>query len=246
MAEKTLAASYARWRARALGQITDRLEADTLLKLLGPVAHQRVLDVGCGDGAFAAALASRGAAVTAIDSDPSMVTAARERAARSSPSFTVASGYAEALPCADGTFDAVVAVTVLCFVSEADRAVAEMARVLRPGGRLVIGDLGRWSLWAASRRIRGWTGASIWRNVRFRTGGELRRLLERHELSPTQTLGAIFYPPNERAAVLMERLDPWLGRLTTVGAAFIAAVGVKDEALSCLEPRVGRRRSHDP
>ena len=56
-------------------------------------------------------------------------------------------------------------------------ALREIARVLNPGGRLVIGDLGKWSLWAASRRIRGWYGAEMWRAARFRSAGELRRLI---------------------------------------------------------------------
>jgi ubiquinone/menaquinone biosynthesis C-methylase UbiE len=87
-------------------------------------------------------------------------------------------GRAEALPFADETFDRVVAVTILCFIQQADDAIAEMARVLKPGGRIVIGELGRRSLWAAIRRVRGWLGAHTWKTARFRTVGELQRLLE--------------------------------------------------------------------
>ncbi|WP_137128515.1 hypothetical protein [Roseomonas sp. HF4] len=53
-----------------------------------------------------------------------------------------------------------------------------MARVLRPGGRLVIGELGRWSLWAARDRIRGWLGSRLWRRSAFHSAADLRRAAE--------------------------------------------------------------------
>jgi len=105
--------------------------------------------------------------------------------------------------------------------------IAEMARVLRPDGRLVIGKLSRWGLWAAIRRVRGWLGAPTWRAARFRTAGELQRLLQRHGLTVREVRGSIYYPPSGPAVLLMARVDPWLGRQTTFGAAFIALSAVK-------------------
>jgi len=85
-----------------------------------------------------------------------MLNAARMRAEAESVDLHLVPCRAEALPFADETFDPVVAVTVPCFIPQPDQAMAEMARVLKPGGRLVIGELGRWSSWAAIRRVRGW------------------------------------------------------------------------------------------
>lgn len=84
-----------------------------------------------------------------------MLAAARERARAETVEMTLVEGNAGTLSFSDETFDVVVAVAVLCFVGDAERAVMEMARVLKPGGRLVIGDLGRWNLWVAKRRISG-------------------------------------------------------------------------------------------
>lgn len=71
--------SYTRWPRGRLGQLTDALERELLLELLGPVAGKSLLDVGCGDGALASELARRGAIVTALDPDLAMIAATRRR-----------------------------------------------------------------------------------------------------------------------------------------------------------------------
>ena len=215
-------ADYDSWRATRLGAITESLERRVILELMGPVQDADVLDAGCGDGALACAMASGGASVTGLDADPVMLAAARARAAMTGARVTFLPGRIEQLPLADARFDVVVAVTVLCFVADAATAVREMARVLRPGGRLVLGELGRWSAWAATRRLKGWLGASTWKAAHFRSAGALRTLLEQAGLSVDAVHGAVFYPPIGVCARLLAPLDPWLGHRTTTGAAFIA------------------------
>ncbi|MGB9113828.1 class I SAM-dependent methyltransferase [Bradyrhizobium sp.] len=136
-------------------------------------------------------------------------------------------GDAERLPFDDATFDVVVAVTVLCFVQDAEHAVTEIARVLKPEGRLVIGELGRWSLWAAQRRMRGWLGHPVWRAVKFRTAADLQRLAEAAGLRVVAIHGAVHYPPCGVAAQLLAPVDLWLGQKTTFGAAFLAMSAAK-------------------
>jgi ubiquinone/menaquinone biosynthesis C-methylase UbiE len=151
-----------------------------------------------------------------------MLEAARIRAGSDGFRATFMEGSAEKLPFADGAFDVVAAITVLCFISDAAGAIREMARVLKPGGRLVNGELGRVNAWAAIRRVRGLFRPELWRAARFRSAAELRALAERAGLSVVSVRGAIFYPPAGICARLMAPLDPWLGRRTTLGAAFIA------------------------
>jgi ubiquinone/menaquinone biosynthesis C-methylase UbiE len=166
------------WRATEVGAITDRLELQLILELVGDVGGCRVLDVGCGDGAFALDLANRGAVFTGIDASAAMIDAAEDRAKRAKANITFRLGTAEHLPFSAEQFDVVTAITILCFVEDAPPVFREIARVLRPGGRLVIGELGRWSTWAAARRIRAWLGSPLWRRGRFRTANELRGFAE--------------------------------------------------------------------
>lgn len=221
--------AYAAWRATSLGAVTEKLEEGLMLEVLGDVAGARVLDIGCGDGALVRALAARGATTVGVDPDPTMLAVARTFTAEANVTATFLEGRADALPFPDASFDRAIAVTMLCFVPDAVKAVREMARVLRPGGRLVVGELGRWSLWAAMRRLRGWLGSPSWKAARFRDARELRKLAEAAGLTATATRGAIFYPRVGWLARAMAPIDPWLGRRTTIGAAFIAVAATRKD-----------------
>jgi ubiquinone biosynthesis O-methyltransferase len=213
---------YARWRASEIGATTERLERQLILELVGDVGGRKVLDVGCGDGEFALALAKRGASVTGIDASVAMIDAAECRAKQHGADVTFQVATAGQLPFPAGQFDVVTAITILCFVDDAAPVFREIARVLRPGGRLVIGELGKWSTWAAGRRVRAWLGSRLWRRGRFRTANELRELAEQAGLIVKSVRGAIYYPRWGLAVRLLSRCDPGLSRLTTLGAAFVA------------------------
>jgi len=131
------------------------------------------------------------------------------------------------LPFPPDSFDRIVAITVLCFVEDGASAFREMTRVLRPGGRLVVAELGKASIWAAIRRLRGRLGNPVWRHARFRTAGDLRRLAHQAGLGVQLLRGAIYYPPCGAAARLLGPLDRHVGRLTTFGAAFLVLAAAK-------------------
>ncbi|HWP66341.1 MAG TPA: metalloregulator ArsR/SmtB family transcription factor [Candidatus Limnocylindria bacterium] len=105
--------------------------------LLGLCELGDVLDAGSGDGAVARLLAGSARSVTCLDRNPRMAAAARARL-RDAPNVRVLVGDVEAIPAPDASFDQVLLYNVLACVPQPGRAVAELARVLRPGGRLVI------------------------------------------------------------------------------------------------------------
>jgi 2-polyprenyl-3-methyl-5-hydroxy-6-metoxy-1,4-benzoquinol methylase len=217
----------ARWRTSELGALTESLEKEAVFALAGNLAGKRVLDVGCGDGAYAIQAAQLGANVTGLDISPVMLDAAERRAEAAGVSLEWREGRAEALPFPAASFDVVIAVTVLCWVSDAPAAVREMARVLRPGGIVVIGELGRYSLWASVRRFRGWFGERFWREAHFWTPGELRRLAETSGLRFDAVRGAVYYLPSKSLAKRIAPLDRSLSRMSSAGAAFLCIRAAK-------------------
>jgi ubiquinone biosynthesis O-methyltransferase len=219
--------AYLRWRASELGSITERLERQLILELVGDVEGCRVLDAGCGDGELAVELTKRGAIVVGIDASPEMIDAAKDRAKSWNADISFQVARAEQLPFPAGQFDVVTAITILCFVEHPAPVFHEIARMLQPGGRLVIGELGKWSTWATGRRIRAWLGSRLRRQGRFRTANELRHLAEQAGLRVATVRGAVYYPRCGRAARVLGSLDPALGRFTTVGAGFVALSATK-------------------
>lgn len=225
-----LPGSYADWRRSTLGRITDALEERLLLDRIGPARGLRILDVGCGDGVLATRLAQEGARVTGLDASADMIAAARRRAKAARVEVDLVKGNAGDLPFPDGHFDCVVSVATLCFVDDPRPMIEEMVRVLKPGGRLILGELGRWNLWAATRRVKGWLGSKLWRTAHFRSQGDLIDLSTEVLLADTRVAGAIFYPPFGLAARALAPVDPLIGWWTTTGAAFLVMTATKPHA----------------
>lgn len=119
------------------------------------VRPERVLEVGCGPGEAAEHIASSGAAVTAIDISERMVELTRARG------VDCQVGDVQRLPFAHASFDCVLAAWMLYHVPDVDRAASELARVLRPGGRLVAVTNRREHLQELHRLFEAWPASSF-------------------------------------------------------------------------------------
>lgn len=104
---------------------------------------QDVLDLGCAGGFMAEALTNKGARVTGIDPASEAIKAATARAAQVSQDIRYDVGVGENLPYEDGRFDVVVCVDVLEHVSDLSAVMAEVSRVLRPGGLFLFDTINR-------------------------------------------------------------------------------------------------------
>jgi SAM-dependent methyltransferase len=109
---------------------------DELLDWLDPRPGERLLDVATGTGELACPAARRGARVTAIDFAPALLESAARRAAAEGVEVELAPGDAEALPVPDASFDVVASTFGAMFAPDHAAVARELARVLRPGGRL--------------------------------------------------------------------------------------------------------------
>jgi 2-polyprenyl-3-methyl-5-hydroxy-6-metoxy-1,4-benzoquinol methylase len=187
------------------------------LAMLGSVQGLRVLDVGCARGGFCRALADRGANVTGVDLSPRAVELARERVAGTSARIEVADAYE--LPFADDSFDVVSALETPHHVADVDALLAECARVLRPGGRIVLSTENCLSLAGFGELLirllrRDVTTAPV---RRLHTTFAIRRALRRHGCRVDALMGGshLLVLPG-----LETRQVEWLERLPA--AAFFA------------------------
>jgi SAM-dependent methyltransferase len=130
-------------RAAAESEVATREE---YVGLLGITPGERVLDIGCGSGAVTRTLARRvapGGRAVGMDASAALLEVARELANKAGLGATIEfkEGDCRALPFPDASFDAVVAATTLSHVPDPARALAEMVRVTRPGGRVGVFDV---------------------------------------------------------------------------------------------------------
>ena len=136
-----------------------------ILETFGDLAGRRVLDAGCGKGRFARIVAERhpAAEVWGLDLSPAMLRYVP-------PGIHACAGSMTELPFADGSFDALYATESLEHAVEIERAVAEICRVVKPGGRIVVID--------KNAEQSGRLETPAWE--KWFTRGELEKLLGRH------------------------------------------------------------------
>ncbi|MDQ3814574.1 MAG: class I SAM-dependent methyltransferase [Armatimonadota bacterium] len=108
-----------------------------MLELCAPRPGLRALDAGCGEGRFCRMLHELSVQVIGLDPTATLIAAARER----DPDGDYRIGTAESLPFASESFDIVVSYLTLIDIADFRAAIGEMARVLRPGGKLVVANL---------------------------------------------------------------------------------------------------------
>jgi len=131
------------WIAGDFGAIAREIgapEAEAFVARIGLEPGARVLDIACGTGNVTIPLARRGAVVTGLDMTPHLLKEARERAVREGLHIHFDEGFAETLPYPDGSFDVVVSMFGIMFSPLPETVTSEMARVLRTGGRLALGN----------------------------------------------------------------------------------------------------------
>lgn len=202
---------YDRWFETPAGRAVLRYESELILSLLRPGKGERILDAGSGTGIFTREFLARGAEVVGVDISPAMLRHAKKKNAPdgsprdgahwrpavsggSAMPFAAVAADMTSLPFADGSFVKTVSVAALEFIADEKRAVAELFRVTRPGGVVVVATLNSLSPWAVRRSAKARRDPeSIFNRVFFR--------------SPAQLLAAAPVPGVARTAVHFSKED---------------------------------------
>lgn len=199
---KDLAARYDAWYQTPLGALAHRLECEAVFVLAEVKPGEWAVDIGCGTGIYTMELARKGAYVIGIDPSMEMIAIAQEKLRQAGLHGHFVCGSAEALPLRSERFDLALAVTSLCFVRHPDQAIREARRVLSPSGRLVLGELNRFSLWAFLRRVKGLFKDTIYNQAHFWSRRALEKLLIDQGLYPSAVRILFHFPPINRMTFL--------------------------------------------
>ncbi|PZN09903.1 MAG: methyltransferase type 11 [Bacillota bacterium] len=195
-------------------------DLERLLQLMEPRSHHRLLDVATAAGHTGLTFAPHVAEVVGLDLTPAMGEAfAREAAERGVSNARFVQGDVHALPFADGSFDLVTCRRAAHHFGDVERAVAEMVRVLRPGGRLglvdmtapetsegatLLNDLERLRDGSHARALDPWTWQHLLRGAGLRI---LHLEIQEEALTPEAWLYPVPASPD-----LLRRLDERLAR----------------------------------
>lgn len=202
---------YDRWFEQGWGHYAWRIERASLRRAVQAAPGLVAVDVGCGSGRSTEILRADGAHVIGIDRDPAMLAVARQRVA--TPLVVADAG---ALPLRDASVDLALAVTLLEFVADPDAAVTELARVVRPGGRIIIAALNTRSAWGLAHRRE--FSRPPWNSPGFLSRGDLRRLGARH--GRARLIGALFAPGALPALRVLGAICELAGRAVPFLGAF--------------------------
>jgi ubiquinone/menaquinone biosynthesis C-methylase UbiE len=141
--EVSLADAYARWAASYDREVNPLIAVETpfVERMVASLMVRTALDAATGTGRHALRLAQQGIQVTAIDQSAEMLAVARQSATRIDVAIELHAGSLDdRLPFSDAQFDLVICALALCHVQNLRGAVSEFARVLRPGGSLILSD----------------------------------------------------------------------------------------------------------
>jgi SAM-dependent methyltransferase len=208
------------WSARAEGWAAQwgrfaEPAREVLAGMTGIGPGMRVLDVGCGSGEMCALAAARGAEPAGLDAADGMIEIARRRV----PAADLRVGPMEALPWEDGRFDVVTAINAMQFAADFVSALAEAARVTRPGGVVAVSNWGPMEhrqLFVVMRALRDGPSAA---GSDISEPGGLERLARRAGLEPRGS-GDIEVPyeaPDQEALVQAFFNDALFGVLQRLG-----------------------------
>lgn len=161
------ASTYDDFCRTPIGHYVDVVEHDIIRALANPKPGEIAVDLGCGTGAYTLWLAEMGLSVHGVDISAAMLQVARQkRHDEVNPAFVQAD--LTNLPFDDDTFDLAICNVVLEFVTDSASVLREAHRILKPGGRMVVGFVGRNSPWGAKYTRRGQTDpTSVYSSAHF-------------------------------------------------------------------------------
>jgi SAM-dependent methyltransferase len=180
------AEDYDRWFDDPKGRMLFELEVKAIRLLMKDISPP-FLEIGVGSGRFAAALGIR----YGVEPAEALLEMAKKRGIK------VEKAFGENLPFPNGIFGGVFILFTLCFVKEPPIVLSEAKRVLRNGGKLILGIINRESPWGKLYQTKAAEGHPIYRHARFYNPKEVVALLQAAKLTVEAFSSTLCQPPSE-------------------------------------------------
>jgi ubiquinone/menaquinone biosynthesis C-methylase UbiE len=188
----SIAEEYDKWYTTKAGRFVDMVETRLALEMFAPEPGMTVLDAGCGTGNFSIKLAKLGCRVTGVDISELMLKKAKLKAGNDGFDIEFHRMDIYQLRFSEGSFDGIISMAAFEFIERPSDAFAELWRVLKPGGRLLIGTINPESSWGELYLSDEFQKNSVFAHARFMTMQQLKELNTEHLVRSGQCL---FIPP---------------------------------------------------
>lgn len=229
-----LAEKYADWYQTARGNYVGENEYNCLAAHIGDCSGKKIIEVGCGTGFFLRKFAERAEETVGFDLTSGMLEAGQKIAEEKGLKINFIQGdILEGVPLSDNYFDVVYSNSMIeFFKNEKDqkKAMAEMWRLLKPGGKFVIGVLNKESTWAYKRTAETLEKDSIFSEGHFYTWNEFKELM--HDFGQVKIESTLFVPPyfkNKADFEWFENLEAEFKKRYPKRGALIVGSVVKEE-----------------
>lgn len=191
--DKKAAVEYDSWYQTKLGAFVDQVETKAVFDLFQPQPGEKILDLGCGTGNFSIKLAQKGCQVTGIDISETMLERAAEKANKLDLDINFIKTDALNLEFEANHFDSVFSMAALEFIEDLKKAVQEMKRVVKPGGKILLGTIRKESDWGRLYQKQAQKEKSVFGHATFREPEELEKLDKNNLI---QIKECLFIPPD--------------------------------------------------
>ncbi len=230
-----LAEKYADWYQTPRGNYVGENEYSCLKNNIGDCSGKKIIEVGCGTGFFLRRFAEQAQETVGFDLTAGMLSRGRKIAEAEGLKINFIQGdILKGLPFQDDYFDIVYSNSMIEFFSdikEAKKALEEMWRVLKPGGKFVIGVLNKESTWAYKRTAETMEKDTIFSEGKFYSWAEFNKLMQ--NFGEVKIESTLFVPPyfkKKKDFEWFEPLEPeFKKRYPRRGALIVAGVVKKEE-----------------